>query len=74
MTDKATLPPTPPGALEERGGYQGTHDPGQPSALIQPQTKPLDQSEGPYIPVALGPASGQNSTLAASHSTAPSET
>ncbi len=46
MTDKDT-PQTPvPSGIEERGGYQGTDDPGQPTNLMQPQVHPASQANG----------------------------
>jgi hypothetical protein len=38
MSDRDPPPPANPGAPEERSGYQGTHDPGRPTGLMQQQT------------------------------------
>lgn len=46
MSDRDTPPPATPGALEERKGYQGTHDPGRPASLMQQQTHPTAQQLG----------------------------
>lgn len=45
--DKATPSPSPSlGDVAKRGGYQGTHDPGQPANLMQPQINPAGQAGG----------------------------
>jgi hypothetical protein len=46
MSDRDTAPPATPGAPEERKGYQGTQDPGQPTGLMQQQTRPVAQQLG----------------------------
>jgi hypothetical protein len=46
MSDRNTAPPATPGAPEERKGYQGTQDPGQPTGLMQQQTRPAAQQLG----------------------------
>ena len=46
MSDKDTPQPPSPSDLAKRGGYQGTHDPGQPVNLMQPQVNPTGQAGG----------------------------
>lgn len=46
MSDRDTAPPAATGAPEQRKGYQGTHDPGQPTGLMQQQTHPAAQQLG----------------------------
>jgi hypothetical protein len=44
VSDKDTPQPPSPSDLTERGGYQGTHDPGQPVNLMQPQINSTGQT------------------------------
>jgi hypothetical protein len=44
VSDKDTPQPPSPSDLAKRGGYQGTHDPGQPVNLMQPQINPTGQT------------------------------
>lgn len=60
MTDHDVAPPAAPGVLEERGGYQGTHDPGRPVGLMQQQTHPAAQQPRP---------NADSATTADAHST-----
>lgn len=46
MSDKDTPQAPSPGDVAKRGGYQGTHDPGQPVNLMQPQVNPAGQAGG----------------------------
>lgn len=48
---------------KKRGGYQGTHDPGQPNGLMQQQISPVSQTAPPAAAPAAGeePASGSGS-------------
>jgi hypothetical protein len=45
VSDKDNTAPSPPlGDVAKRGGYQGTHDPGRPANLMQPQINPTGQA------------------------------
>jgi hypothetical protein len=51
--------------MEKRGGYGGTHDPGQPTGLMQPQTNPVGhtpaQPSAGQQPAGGGPSDGSGS-------------
>jgi hypothetical protein len=46
VSDKDTPQAPLLGEVAKRGGYQGTHDPGQPVNLMQPQVNPAGQAGG----------------------------
>jgi hypothetical protein len=55
VSDKDASAPLP-NDIAKRGGYQGTHDPGQPVNLMQPQVNPTGQAGGQ--PVGDAPSQG----------------
>jgi hypothetical protein len=65
VSDRDTPPPAAPGTLEERSGYQGTHDPGQPTGLMQQQTQPAAPQPGPNAD--SGAHAGTNTGASGNH-------